>query len=72
MAHPKGGDKNSQAHQPEKTAEEPGDKAGEVGVLQRLEAKLDQVIGDNKALQQKVSDLETWVKRMTRVAKGRV
>lgn len=48
---------------PEKTAESDD-------VLQRMEAKVDQLIGDNKALQQKVTDLETWVKRMVRVAKG--
>lgn len=35
-----------------------------------LEAKVDQVLADNKRLIQEVSELRDWVKRMVRVAKA--
>lgn len=54
--------------QPALSEEVPAEQAG---ILQRLEAKMDQVLGDNKRLQQTVTELESWVKRMARQAKAR-
>lgn len=38
--------------------------------LDRLEAKLDQVLADGKAVQSALGDLKDWVKRMVRLVKG--
>lgn len=46
-------------------------KAEEIGTMQRLEAKMDQLLGDNKRLQQEVAELKDWTRRMVRVVKAK-